>query len=67
MALRLPSAYCDELANCAMAFIVEYPCFDSPPPKTVGVAVFDDADDGEGADALADAFDCDDDDKLPAF
>lgn len=26
----MPNAYCDELANCAIEFIVEYPCFDRP-------------------------------------
>lgn len=35
--LRLPRAYCDELANCAIAFIVEYPCLDRPVPVAVDV------------------------------
>lgn len=62
----MPNAYCDELANCAIEFIVEYPCLDSPPPNTVAVGAFDDADDGDGAVAF-DCDDDDDDDKLPAF
>lgn len=55
--LRLPSAYCDELANCAIAFIVEYPCLDRPLPNTVGAGVLD-ADPDDGVDEL---------DKLAAF
>lgn len=53
--LRLPNAYCDELANCAIEFIVEYPCFDSPLPKTVGDA------------PVVGCVGCDDVDRLPAF
>lgn len=58
MALRLPNAYCDELANCAIEFIVEYPCFDNPLLlKTVAPLPADDC-----------VVDCEaDDDKLPAF
>lgn len=61
-ALRLPSAYCDELANCAIEFIVEYPCFDSPPPNTVDIAPNLD----EVCDAGA-AFDWPDVERLPPF
>lgn len=62
--LRFPSAYCDELANCAIEFIVEYPCLDKPPPKTVaaepaGGPPLDWADDDDDDDVV--------DDKLPAF
>lgn len=36
--LRFPSAYCDELANCAIEFMVEYPCLDRPPLNAVAAA-----------------------------
>lgn len=50
-----PSAYCDELANCAIEFIVEYPCLDRPLLNEVGAVP---ADDDCGCADVA---------KLPAF
>lgn len=53
LVLRLPNEYCDELANCAIEFIVEYPCLDK--------------DTDDGCCGAAAGFDWPDVDRLPAF